>query len=88
MTRMLGGAKVADSQSGFKAFTAEALSKIRIRSNGFEFCSEIVREIKIHNLSYREVPVRVIYSDYSRSKGQSFYNGVKTAWKLLIKNLR
>lgn len=87
ITQALGGAAIADSQSGFKAFTRKAVETIRIRSNGFEFCSEIVREIKLHELHFVEVPIQVIYSDYSRSKGQSFYNGARTAWRLFIRSL-
>jgi len=87
ITRALGGAAIRDTQSGFKAFTSAAARTIRIRSNDFEFCSEIVREIRYHKLSFAEIPIQVIYSDYSQSKGQSFYRGIRTAWRLFVRSI-
>lgn len=65
-----------DSQSGMKAFNKKALSKMLFHSMGYEICSEIIGEVKRNKLKLKEIPIEVIYSDYSKMKGQSFINAV------------
>lgn len=77
----------SDSQSGFKAFSKEAISKMDIESLGYEFCSEIIIEAKRQKLKIAEVPVKVIYSQYSKKKGQSIFNGTNIVIKLLFRKL-
>lgn len=80
------GRWVADSQCGFKVFGPKALSQIDIRMSGYEFCTEIVRESVQHRWKVAEVPTKVIYSEYTMAKGQSFASGVKTALKILLRS--
>jgi len=65
-----------DSQSGMKAFNRKALQKMCFHAMGYEICSEIIGEMKRNKLKLIEVPIEVIYSDYSKMKGQSFVNAV------------
>jgi glycosyltransferase involved in cell wall biosynthesis len=80
------GLWVRDSQCGFKAFGPKALAEITLRMSGFEFCTEIVRESAQHHWRIKEVPIKVIYSAYTLAKGQSFANGVRTAFKILLRS--
>lgn len=80
------GKWVRDSQCGFKAFGPKALADINLRMSGFEFCTEIVRESVQHRWRVAEVPTKVIYSEYTLAKGQSFANGVRTAFKILLRS--
>lgn len=80
------GMWVSDSQCGFKAFGHRAVREIDLRMNGFEFCTEIVRECVQRKWRYTQVPVKVLYSKYTLAKGQSFANGVKTALKILLRS--
>lgn len=80
------GMWVSDSQCGYKAFGPKAVREIDLRMNGFEFCTEIVRETVQRKWKYAQVPVKVIYSEYTLAKGQSFANGVKTALKILLRS--
>lgn len=80
------GMWVSDSQCGYKAFGPKAVREIDLRMNGFEFCTEIVRETVQRKWTYAQVPVKVIYSEYTLAKGQSFANGVKTALKILLRS--
>jgi polyprenyl-phospho-N-acetylgalactosaminyl synthase len=59
---------------------------IHLRMNGFEFCTEIVREAVQHRWRIAQVPVKVLYSAYTLAKGQSFANGMKTAFKILLRS--
>lgn len=86
-TLVLFGAWVTDSQSGFRAFTSHALSKIEVRTNRMEISSELVAETKRNHLKLVEVPIKAIYTDYSLSKGQSFFVGIKTLIKLVLRRI-
>lgn len=86
-TFVLFGAWVTDSQSGFRAFTSHALSQIEIKTNRMEVSSELIAEAKRHQLKLTEVPIKAIYTDYSLSKGQSFFVGIKTLLKLVLRRI-
>ena len=85
-TYLVTGKYVSDSQSGYKAFGPAAVAKIHLRLAGFEFCSEIIREAANHNWHVIEIPIKVIYSEYTMAKGQSFSRGVITAGKMLLRS--
>jgi glycosyltransferase involved in cell wall biosynthesis len=84
ITLALFGLRVTDSQSGLRAFSRQAAQKLKIKSNRMEVSSEIIQEVRIRNLRYKEIPIKAIYSDYSLSKGQSFFVGLKTLLKLIV----
>lgn len=84
ITYLLFGMKVTDSQSGLRAFSNEAARSLDLKANRMEVSSEIIREIKVRNFRYKEIPIKAIYTDYSMSKGQSFIVGIKTFIKLIV----
>lgn len=86
VTLMATGKWVSDSQCGYKAFGPKAIKDIQLRMSGFEFCTEIVRESVQHKWRIAQVPVKVIYSEYTLAKGQSFANGIRTACKILLRS--
>lgn len=79
---------VTDSQSGYKAFSRRAVEKLELRTSGYEFCSEIIGEIKRHRMVCREIPISTIYTDYSKAKGQLAINGVNIILGLALRKLR
>lgn len=85
LTRLLTGLWVADSQSGFRAFDAKALDLIVHVGDKYEYDSEIIRQIARNRLKYKEVPIRVYYTDYSKGKAQKqgVVNGLKTLYRLV-----
>lgn len=87
VTLFLFGVSVSDSQSGFRALSAYALSHIQIKTNHMEVSSELIAEAKRHKLKLAEVPVKAIYTHYSLSKGQNFAVGFKTLVKLVIRRM-
>jgi hypothetical protein len=54
--------------------------------NGMAHASEIVSFLARHEVRVREVPVRILYTDYSKSKGQSLVNGVNILFDLSLRN--
>lgn len=86
VTFCVTGRWVPDSQCGFKAFGQTAIDQIDLRMGGFEFCTEVVREAVQHRWRIVHIPTKVLYSEYTLAKGQSFANGVKTALKILLRS--
>lgn len=87
VTYLFFGIWVSDSQSGFRAFSREALQKLNLKSSGMEISSEIIKEIKRNNLRLVEIPIKPIYTKYSLSKGQNLLEGVRTVFQLILRKL-
>lgn len=87
ITWYLFGLWVTDSQSGFRAYSRLAADKINTRADRYEYDSEVIREIYIYKLKYKEVPIKVRYTEYSMGKvqKQGFINGIKTVYKMVWK---
>ena len=88
VTFLVYGKIVSDSQSGFKAFTRKAVTEMELNCAGYEICSEIVGEIYRRNFRYKSIPVRAVYTPYSRAKGQPFLNGVNLILGLFMRLVR
>lgn len=80
--------KVSDSQSGYRGMTRETAEKLPLQARGYEFCSETLGEAARLKLRLVEVPVTVIYTEYSMSKGQSLSTSIKTLAKISRAGLR
>jgi hypothetical protein len=87
-TWFIFGIWTTDSQSGFRAFSKDAAEKIEIKTNKMEVSSEIIKEIKGNNLKIKEVSIQAIYTKYSMSKGQNFFEGLKTVIRLILLRFR
>ncbi len=91
-TRWITGMPVADATSGFKAFRAQALRRLRwerIRSNGYAFQIEVT--YRLWRLGCRIVEVPIIFVD--RRSGQSklnrgiVYEAAWMVWRLRLSSL-
>lgn len=83
--RMTTGVKLTDAHNGLRALNRHAAIAIRIRQNRMAHASEIVGLIGAKKLRYDEQAVQIIYTDYSRAKGQSLWNSVNILSELFIK---
>lgn len=88
VTLMLFKVKTTDSQSGFRALNQRAIQYLNIRTDRMEVSSEIFTEIKRLKLRYQEVPIKVIYTTYSKSKGQANMNMWRVGYKLMLRLFR
>ena len=83
--RLSTGVKLTDAHNGLRALNRAAATAIRIKQNRMAHASEIVAQIGEHRLRYVEEPVHIIYTDYSRAKGQSLWNSVNILSELFVK---
>lgn len=83
--RATTGVRVTDAHNGLRVLNRRAAESIQIRQNRMAHATEILGEIGRSELKYGEHPVHVIYTEYSRSKGQSLWNSVNILNDLLFK---
>ena len=56
-TNQAGGVNFTDTQSGFRAYSNNAINKIKINNTGMSAGSEILLQVKEHGLRIKEVPI-------------------------------
>ena len=83
--RISSGVSLTDAHNGLRALNRTAAATIAINQNRMAHASEIVNEIGLNKLRYAEEPVHIIYTDYSRAKGQSLWNSVNILSDLMFK---
>ena len=83
ITYMLFGINSTDSQSGLRIFSNRAIKSLRWKTSGYEFCSEMLWRAKQLKLNIDEYPIKAIYTDYSKSKGQNNWNAINIVKSLL-----
>jgi UDP-N-acetylglucosamine---dolichyl-phosphate N-acetylglucosaminyltransferase len=88
ITKLLFGVYSTDSLSGFRGFSKKAINKIELKTERMEVSNELFMQVKQHHLKYTEVPIKVIYTDYSIQKGQKPSNAFAIIFKLLIRLFR
>ena len=81
-TYLLFGINVTDSQSGLRIFSKRAIDGLQWKSTGYEFCSEMIWRAKQARMSVSEYPIKAIYTDYSRAKGQNNWNAINIVKRL------
>lgn len=81
------GLWLTDAHNGFRAMNNKALNAIKLRENRMAHASEILSNIKDAQLRYMEVPVKIIYTEYSKLKGQSSMNSINILIDLILKKI-
>ena len=81
MAALLYRVSIPDTQSGFRAFTRDAYSKIRWKANDYSMESEMVANVGKHKIKYAIVPIETLYPD--RYKGTTVLDGIKIVVNLL-----
>ena len=84
-TNLTTGVKLTDAHNGLRVLGREACEKLAIEQNRMAHASELVEEIGRHQLTVAEHPVHILYTDYSRSKGQSVLNSVNIVIDMLFR---
>jgi len=80
-TKMLYGINLKDTQSGYRAFTADAYRKIRWKATDYSMESEMIANAGKHKLKYKEIPIQTIYSD--KYKGTTVLDGFKIVFNMI-----
>lgn len=63
LANILSGVHVTDSQSGYRAFSRKAIELISFHSSGFCVETEMQFIARDYDLTYKEVPIQILYLD-------------------------
>jgi glycosyltransferase involved in cell wall biosynthesis len=83
VTKALTDVQLSDAHNGLRAIRTTALRSISLTQNGMAHATQLVSLVLQAELKYTEVPVTILYTPYSRSKGQSILNSVNIALELI-----
>jgi glycosyltransferase involved in cell wall biosynthesis len=81
-TRLHSRLPVSDAHNGLRVLGPRAIEVIEIQQPGMAHASEILAEIAHHRLRWTEVSTRIVYTDYSRAKGQRASNLFRILFEL------
>ncbi len=84
---MFTGILLSDAHNGLRAMTADASTVLQLKENRMSHASEILFLAKKNQLKIKEVPVTILYTDYSKRKGQSVWNSFRIGFDLLLHKL-
>jgi glycosyltransferase involved in cell wall biosynthesis len=80
ITNLASGIHISDSQSGFRAFSAEALEQLFFGQSGFSIESEMQFLVREHKLRVAEVGIKVVYAEKAKrnpvNHGLQVVNGI------------
>jgi len=89
VTLVFYGAHVSDPHNGYRVISMDGLQKINITADGMHYANELQEQIKKNKLSFHEVPVHIVYTEYSTTKEhrQKNSNSLKLAMEMIYKKI-
>lgn len=84
-TRWTTGMALTDAHNGLRALSRGLLERLTITQNRMAHASELVDKVGSLNAKWAEYPTHIIYTDYSKAKGQSLLNSVNILVDLLFR---
>jgi len=87
-TNLLYGAGITDEATAYKAFEAQLLKELDLRSRRFEFCPEVTGKLCRRGVRIHEVPVRYLGRTPAQGKKIRWYDAVVAFWVLLRERFR
>lgn len=81
---LVSGIMLSDSFNGLRLLTRTAAEKIRLTENRMTHPVEILMITASKKLKYAEYPVRIHYSDYSKSKGLKNKDGIRILFEIIL----
>jgi glycosyltransferase involved in cell wall biosynthesis len=83
MTNILYDAILSDMETGYKAFRADILKGMRLRSHRFDFEPEVTAKVLKHGIRIFEVPISYYGREYNEGKKIGMKDGFVAVWTLL-----
>ena len=84
-TQLSTGVSITDTHNGFRAFNKVAANKINLNFSGMTHASEFVEKVGQAGLRIKEVPVHILYTKYTKRKGQSLWNSINILTDLFLR---
>ncbi|HRF22791.1 MAG TPA: glycosyltransferase family 2 protein [Chitinophagaceae bacterium] len=81
------GMRLTDAYNGMRALNPKASALVNIRENGMAHATELLTFIKKNKLRFQEVPVNIRYTEYSKNKGLTVWNGFRIFFDILLNKI-
>lgn len=85
ITNQQTGMRLSDAHNGLRVIRRDAAAGVHLSQNRMAHATEIVLQLGRTKLPWGEYPVHVLYTDYSRAKGQSLINSVNVLIDSILK---
>ena len=84
VTNLSTGLTLTDAHNGLRVLRVDAARAVNLKQDRMAHASEIVAQLGKSKLPWREFAVEVLYTDYSKAKGQSLLNSINILVDLII----
>lgn len=84
-TRLTSGLALTDAHNGLRVLDRGLVARIDLRQNRMAHASELIDQIGESGANWAEYPTHIVYTEYSRAKGQSLLNSVNILVELLFR---
>ena len=85
ITNQQTGLRLSDAHNGLRVIRRDAARAVALEQNRMAHATEIVLQLSRTQLPWVEHPVHIVYTDYSRSKGQSLMNSINILIDTIVK---
>jgi glycosyltransferase involved in cell wall biosynthesis len=86
-TRWTSGVSLTDSHNGLRVLHRDFVSRLRLTIAGMGYASELIGALGQPGTRFEEYPVTVLYTDYSRGKGQRNLNAVNIVVDIVLSRI-
>ncbi len=84
---VFSGILLSDAHNGLRVFNRKAAKSFNIHENRMAHATEILIQVKRHKLRYKEFPVHISYTRYSKQKGQKIFHSFKVLQDIILHKL-
>ncbi len=85
VTNKTTGLTLTDAHNGLRVIRRDAAAVVQLQQDRMAHATEIVMQLGDSGLPWREYPVELLYTDYSKAKGQSLLNSVNILVDLVVR---
>ena len=85
ITRVVTGLQLTDAHNGLRVIRSDALEHVNLIQDRMSHATEIVHQLAKSKLKWKEYPVEVLYTEYSKRKGQSLLNSINILFDLIVR---
>lgn len=85
VSNLTSSMRLTDAHNGLRVIRRDAAEGIELKQDRMAHATEIVLELGRTGLPWKEHPVELLYTDYSKAKGQSVLNAVNILVDLVVR---
>lgn len=86
-TFFISNIKLTDAHNWYRVFKTDVLKDLKLTIDDMSYASEIIDLVSLKKINFWEVPVNIIYTEYSKSKWQSSFNAINIALTMILKKI-